>query len=344
MYPTLLSSATIGKYALSNKVVMAPAINKRPVPAGIPNDVMVNYYSQRAGAGLIIAEGTGFVESGMGHAHMPGIYSREQITGWKKVTQAVHEKGSRIFLQILHTGRISHPANMPARSEVIAPSAVAARGEIWTESLGWQPHATPRAMTTREVEKMVQQYVKAATQAIAAGFDGVELHAANGYLMDQFLHPDINKRTDKYGGSIMNRTRFIIETIAAVSHAIGKDRTGILLSPYSLANDLQHHTELDATYEFLADALDVFSLSHIHLITDPAVPATLIAGIRARFNGTLILNGNYDAKHAANSVQNGLADLVAFDAPCLSTPLPGQLCSTASGDIHKKPDYAFTKY
>lgn len=295
---------------------MAPAMNKRHVPSGIPNDVMVNYYSQRAKAGLIIAEGTGPAENGMGHAHMPGIYSKDQIEGWKRVTKAVHENGGRIFLQIMHTGRISHPANMPAKTDVVAPSAIAASGEIWTEKLGWQPHVVPRAMTTSEVEKMVQQYVKAATQAIAAGFDGVELHAAHGYLMDQFLHPDTNQRKDKYGGSIPNRVRFILETVAAVSHAIGRDRTGIRLSPYSQVNDLRHHNEIDATYEYLVDALDTYGLSYIHLITDPTIPATLVAGIRSRFNGTLILNGDYDAISAEKTVQNGLADLIAFENPC----------------------------
>ncbi|SFD53757.1 N-ethylmaleimide reductase [Chitinophaga sp. CF118] len=324
MYPTLLSSATIGKYALSNKVVMSPTMTKRRTPGGIPNDAMVEYYSQRAGAGLIIAEGSGPSENGMGHAHMPGIYSKEQIAGWKRVTNAVHAKDGRIFLQLMHTGRISHPANMPAKTEVLAPSAIMAKGEIWTDTHGWQPHPTPRAMTTKEVEQMVKQYVKAATQAIAAGFDGVELHAANGYLMDQFLHPSVNKRTDKYGGSISNRVRFILEVVAAVSDAIGRDKTGIRLSPYSQVNDLQYHSEIDATYEYLADALDIYSLSYIHLVDglggEPEIPAMLLAGIRARFRGMLILNGNFDAVRAEHTVQSGLADLVAFDNPCTTAP------------------------
>lgn len=325
MYPTLLSSATIGKYALSNKVVMSPTMTKRRTPNGIPNDAMVEYYSQRAGAGLIIAEGSGPSENGMGHAHMPGIYSKEQIAGWKRVTSAVHHKGGKIFLQLMHTGRISHPANMPARAEVLAPSAVMAKGEIWTDLHGWQPHPTPRAMTTKEVEQMVKLYVKAATQAIDAGFDGVELHAANGYLMDQFLHPGVNRRTDKYGGSISNRVRFVLEVVAAVSSTIGRDKTGIRLSPYSQINDLQHHSEIDATYEYLADALDLYSLSYIHLVNghdngEPEIPAMLLAGIRSRFSGTLILNGNFDAVRAEHTVQSGIADLVAFDNPCVTAP------------------------
>jgi N-ethylmaleimide reductase len=258
----------------------------------------------------------------MGHAHMPGIYSKEQIAGWKRVTSAVHHKGGKIFLQLMHTGRISHPANMPARAEVLAPSAVMAKGEIWTDLHGWQPHPTPRAMTTKEVEQMVKMYVKAATQAIDAGFDGVELHAANGYLMDQFLHPGVNKRTDKYGGSISNRVRFVLEVVAAVSNAIGRDKTGIRLSPYSQLNDVQHHNEIDATYEYLADALDLYSLSYIHLVNghDNEVPAMLLAGIRSRFRGTLILNGNFDAVRAEHTVQSGIADLVAFDNPCVTAP------------------------
>lgn len=302
---------------------MAPTVTKRRVSDGVPDDVMVDYYSSRAGAGLIIAEGTSPVESGMGHAHMPGIYSKDQVKGWKKVTDAVHKKGGKIFLQIMHTGRISHPANMPARTKIVAPSAIAANGEIWTIEHGWQPYTRPKAMTTSEVQEMVQLHVKAAKQAIAAGFDGVELHAAHGYLMEQFLHPDTNQRTDKYGGSIHNRVRFILETVAAVSNAIGKDRTGIRLSPYSKVNDLQHHNEMDATYEYLVDALDTFSLSYIHIIDghstgEPEIPATLLAGIRARFNGPLILNGNFDALKAEDTLRSGLADLVAFEQPCNS--------------------------
>lgn len=325
MYPTLQSSATIGKYAISNKVVMSPVTTRRRAPGGIPDDAMVEYYSQRAGAGLIIAEGAGPSENGMGHAHMPGIYSKEQIAGWKRVTNAVHARDGRIFLQLLHTGRIAHPANMPAKTEILAPSAVSAKGEIWTDSHGWQPHPTPRAMTTKEVEQMVKLYVKAATQAIAAGFDGVELHAANGYLMDQFLHPTTNKRTDKYGGSIANRVRFVLEVVAAVSSAIGRDKTGVRLSPYSQLNDLQHHHEIDATYQYLADALDLYSPSYIHLADghdkgEPEIPAMLLAGIRSRFRGTLILNGNFDASRAEHTVQSGLADLVAFENPCESAP------------------------
>ncbi|OMP79904.1 MULTISPECIES: alkene reductase [unclassified Chitinophaga] len=322
MYPALLTQATIGKYALSNKVVMAPAVTKRRVNDGVPNELMVEYYSHRAGAGLIIAEGTSPVESGMGHAHMPGIYSKAQVAGWKKVTEAVHANGGKIFLQIMHTGRISHPANMPAKTRIVAPSAIAANGQIWTAA-GYQPYGTPRAMSTAEVQEMVQLHVKAAKQAIEAGFDGVELHAANGYLMEQFLHPDTNQRTDKYGGTIPNRVRFILETVAAVSAAIGKDRTGIRLSPYSKVNDLQHHGQINTTYEYLVDALDTFSLSYIHIVDghslgEPEIPAILLAGIRARFNGPLILNGNFDALKAEDTLRSGLADFVAFEQPCSS--------------------------
>lgn len=322
MYPALLTQATIGKYALSNKVVMAPTVTKRRVSDGVPNELMVEYYSHRAGAGLIIAEGTSPVESGMGHAHMPGIYSKAQVAGWKKVTEAVHANGGKIFLQIMHTGRISHPANMPAKTRIVAPSAIAANGQIWTAA-GYQPYGMPRAMSTAEVQEMVQLHVKAAKQAIEAGFDGVELHAANGYLMEQFLHPDTNQRTDKYGGTIPNRVRFILETVAAVSAAIGKDRTGIRLSPYSKVNDLQHHGQINATYEYLVDALDTFSLSYIHIVDghssgEPEIPAILLAGIRARFNGPLILNGNFDALKAEDTLRSGLADFVAFEQPCNS--------------------------
>lgn len=316
MYPTLLSSAKMGKHTLSNKMVLAP-LNKRRAPEGVPNDLMVRYYSDRAAAGLIIAEGTAPAANGMGYAHMPGIYSKQQVAGWQRVTDAVHEKGGKIFLQIMHTGRISHPANMPRKTEILAPSAIAASGEIWTDTHGWQPHATPRAMSTKEVQEMIQLHVKAAQQGMQAGFDGVELPAANGYLLEQFLHPAANQRTDKYGGSIPNRVRFVLETVAAVSNSIGSEHTGIRLSPYSLLNDLHHHHEINATYEYLADALDIYSPSYIHLVNqqEAAVPATLIAAIRARFQGLLILNGNFDATHAERTLQSGLADLIAFDKP-----------------------------
>ncbi len=212
----LFSPTTLGPLKLKNRLVMSPLTRNRATD-NVPNDLMVEYYRQRAqSAGLIITEGTSPSPNGLGYPRIPGIFSAAQIAGWKKVTDAVHAAGTKIFMQFMHTGRIGHPNNLPAGATVVGPSAIAAAGEIYTDAEGPKPHATPKAMTDADLKSTLAEHVQAAKNAIAAGFDGVELHGANGYLLEQFIRPNSNRRTDAYGGSIENRARFVIEVVNAV--------------------------------------------------------------------------------------------------------------------------------
>src|ERR1700744_518076 len=206
----LYSPAKIGAIELKNHIVMSPMTRSRAI-GNIPNELMAEYYGQRAGAGLIVTEGTSPSPNGLGYARIPGIFSDAQVQGWKKVTKAVHDKGSKIFVQLMHTGRISHPLNLPEGAQVLAPSAVKPAGQMWTDTQQMQDHPEPKAMTTEELEQAKAEFAQAAKNAVEAGFDGIELHSANGYLLEQFLSPISNVRTDEYGGSIENRTRFVIE-------------------------------------------------------------------------------------------------------------------------------------
>ena len=325
MAQKLFSEAKLGNLTLQNRIVMAPMTRSRALSQNAVSDMVATYYAQRATAGLIITEGTSPSPNGLGYARIPGLYSPEQIEGWKKVTEAVHKKGGKIFVQLMHTGRIAHPDNMPAGAEIIAPSAIAAKGDMWTDTQGMQPQPTPRALTTEEVKQTIQEHVQAAKNAVQAGFDGVELHGANGYLIEQFLHPASNQRTDEYGGSDENRSRFLLEIAGGIVEAIGKDKVGIRLSPYSVAGDLPHYEGIEPFYNYLAEQLHTTGLVYIHLVDHagmgaPAVPPSVVAGIRERFKGTLILSGNYDAVRAEAALESGLADLVAFGRPFIANP------------------------
>ena len=236
----LFSKATLGSLSLQNHLVMCPLTRSRAI-GNVPNDLMARVLRQRASAGLIITEGTSPSPNGLGYARIPGIYSDAQVAGWKKVTDAVHARGGKIFVQLMHTGRIGHPLNLPAGAKVLAPSAVAAAGQMFTDAEGMKPHPVPAAMTEAELKSTIAEYAKAATNAVAAGFDGIELHAANGYLLEQFIRPNSNQRTDAYGGAIENRARFVLEVVEASIAAIGKDKVGIRLSPY---RRVQRHAAL----------------------------------------------------------------------------------------------------
>src|SRR5487761_1993000 len=211
----LFSSTTLGPLALQNRLVMAPLTRSRAI-GNIPNDLMVKYYAQHASAGLIITEGTSPSPNGLGYARIPGIYSAEQVAGWKRVTAAVHPLGAKIFIQLMHCGRVAHPLNLPAGARILGPSAVAAVGEMYTDAKGMQPNATPMAMTEADIKATIDEYARAAKNAVTAGVDGVEPHGANGYLLEQFFRPTSNRRTDRYGGSIENRARFALEVAMAV--------------------------------------------------------------------------------------------------------------------------------
>jgi N-ethylmaleimide reductase len=291
----------------------------------IPNDIMEEYYRQRSGAGLIITEGTSPSLNGLGYSRIPGIFSNPQVEGWKKVTSAVHKGGSKIFVQLMHTGRISHSLNLPEGARVLAPSAVKPTGQTWTDSKQLQDFPVPEEMTAKDIERTKKEFVDASRNSIEAGFDGVELHTANGYLLEQFLSPVSNVRKDKYGGSIENRCRFVLEVTAAVAEAIGKERTGIRLSPYGVASDMPHYPEIDATYKYLAEKLNEIGIVYVHIVDHssmgaPTVPLELKKMIRSIFKNSVIISGGYDLKKAEADLESGLGDLVAFGRPFLNNP------------------------
>ena len=320
----LFSSTTLGQLALQNRLVMAPLTRSRAI-GNVPNDLMVQYYAQHASAGLIITEGTSPSPNGLGYARVPGIYSAEQVAGWKRVTAAVHPLGAKIFVQLMHCGRIAHPLNLPAGARILAPSAVAAAGEMYTDAKGMQPNAIPAAMTEADIKSTIAEYAQAAKNAMAAGFDGVELHGANGYLMEQFFRPTSNQRTDRYGGSIENRARFVLEVVMAVIGAVGKDKVGIRLSPFGAFNDMPPYATTEADYAWLAGELNTAGLVYIHLVDHssmgaPPVPESMKATFRSVFKRTLILSGGYDAVRAESDLEAGKCDLVAFGRPFLANP------------------------
>lgn len=320
----LLSTAKVGSIELKNRVVMSPMTRCRAI-GNVPNDLMAEYYGQRAGAGLIITEGTSPSPNGLGYARIPGIFNQQQVEGWKKITSAVHNGEGKIFIQLMHTGRISHPLNLPAGAQILAPSAVKPAGQMWTDAAQMQDFPVPTAMTAAYLEHTKAEFVAASKNGIEAGFDGVELHGANGYLLEQFLSPFSNIRTDNYGGSIENRCRFVIEVAAAVAAAIGKEKTAIRLSPYGVASDMPHYPEINATYKYLAVQLNNIGIAYIHIVDHsamgaPAVPLEIKQAIRNTFKNTIILAGGYDKERAEADIESGLGDLVAFGRPFINNP------------------------
>ncbi|HXB12981.1 MAG TPA: alkene reductase, partial [Bacteroidia bacterium] len=290
----LFTPTKVGSIEVKNRIVMSPMTRSRAI-GNIPNDLMATYYSDRADAGLIITEGTAPSANGLGYARIPGVFNRAQVDGWKKITTAVHEKGGKIIVQLMHTGRISHPLNMPLGSEILAPSAIQAKGQMFTDAKKLQDYIVPKAMTRDDIINTKAEFVSAAKNAIKAGFDGVELHGANGYLLEEFLSPVTNIRTDNYGGSIENRCRFVIEVTAAVAEAIGKDKLGIRISPYGVASDMALYPEIDATYKYLCEKLNELGIAHIHMVDHssmgaPVVPLGLKKLIRQLYKGTYILS------------------------------------------------------
>lgn len=311
---------------LQNRLVMAPLTRSRAI-GNVPNDLMETYYAQRANAGLIIAEGTAPSPNGLGYPRIPGIFNRQQVAGWRRVTDAVHAKGGKIFIQLMHTGRVSHPLNLPAGAKVVAPSAIGLeQTKMYTDEQGPQPIPVPEAMSQKDITTALEEYVQAARNAVEAGFDGVELHAANGYLLEQFINPAANQREDEYGGSIENRARFVLEVAEAVVEAIGPEKVGIRLSPHGAFNEMDpDYPEVDATYHYLAEELGKIGLVYIHLVDHssmgtPQVPASIKREIRERFPNLLILSGGYDAERAEKDLQAGHADLIAFGRPFLANP------------------------
>jgi N-ethylmaleimide reductase len=320
----LFTPPTLGNLQLKSRVVMSPMTRSRAT-GNIPNELMAKYYGMRAEAGLIVTEGTSPSPNGLGYARIPGLFSDEQVQGWKRVTDAVHAAGGRIFVQLMHTGRVSHPANMPAGGRIVAPSALALAGDMWTDSGGLQPYPVPEEMSEEDIAAAVAEYANAARLAMQAGFDGVELHGANGYLIDQFFNTATNKRTDRWGGDIGNRIRFAVEVAKASVAAIGAERVGMRVSPYGAFNGAVADAEMDAMYLCLVDELNRLGLVYIHIVDHssmgaPEVSPELKANIRSAFNGRYILSGGYDAARANADLDADRGDLVAFGRPFISNP------------------------
>src|SRR5437867_4796167 len=314
-----------GTLALSNRAVMSPLTRSRAVVNNTPNALMAEYYGQRATAGLIVTEGTSPSPNGLGYARIPGLFNEEHVRGWKLVTDTVHSKGGKIFVQLMHTGRVAHIANLPAGAEVLGPAAEVCPGEMHTDSKGMQPHTAPRPMTQADIASAVGEYAKAATLAVEAGFDGIELHAANGYLIEQFLNANVNRRTDGYGAGIEGRNRFALEIARATADAIGAHRVGIRLSPYGVFNSTGVFPDVDAQYLALVQELSTLDVQYVHLLDHsalgaPAVPAELKSRLRAAFQGLFILAGGFDRASAEAALKAGQADLIAFARPFLANP------------------------
>jgi len=330
----LFSTYRLGDAVLSNRIVMAPMTRSRAIN-NLPNDLMRIYYQQRASAGLIITEGVSPSPNGLGYPRIPGIFSQEQVNAWKPITNAVHKQGGHIFMQLMHTGRISHPLNLPAGARVLAPSAVASSGEMYTDAEGMKPLPTPAAMTKDDIQSTIAEYVQAALNAIEAGFDGVELHGANGYLLEQFIRPNTNQRNDEYGGNIENRSRFVREVVAATTEAIGHNRVGIRLSPYGVFNEMPLYDEMESDYTYIAEQLDMLGAIYVHLVDHssqgaPVVPTSIKDVFREEYTRTLILSGGYDAEQAEKDLK-GKADLIAVGVPFLANPdLPRRWQENAS--------------
>lgn len=321
----LFSEFKLGNLTLKNRVVMAPLTRNRGTAAHIPTDLMITYYSQRAAAGLQITEGTSPSLNGSGYARIPGLYNSEQIQAWKKVTSAVHEKGGHIFAQIMHTGRVSHFANLEAGARVLAPSAVPLAADVYTDSLGMQPYTPPEAMTLDEVEYAITEYVTAARNAITAGFDGIEVHGANGYLIEQFIRPQTNLRTDAFGGSIQNRAKFLLEVVRRAGEAIGFDKIGVRLSPFGTASGMSNYPGIQEDYVYLVEQLSKLGIIYLHLLDHSAmgggvVPDEAKIAFRKAFRGALLSAGNYNAETAERDLESEYAQLVVFGRPFISNP------------------------
>ena len=317
---------------LQNRIVLAPMTRSRASSDNVPTPIMATYYGQRNSGGLLITEGTSPSANGVGYPRIPGIYTEEQAKAWKPVTEAAQAGGAKIFVQLMHTGRIGHPANLPANARILAPSAIGHTEEMYTDSKGMQPMPVPTEMTKADIAEAVAEYANAAKLAIeVAGFDGVELHAANGYLIEQFLNPHANQRTDEYGGTVENRNRFALEVADAVIAAIGADKVGIRISPDGAFNGCTPFEGSVEQYEALVKALDEKGLIYWHIVNHeamgaPKVNEAFFTIAKDYFKNTFILSGGFDAETAEAAIAHEKGDLVAFGRPYLANPdLPYRL-------------------
>ncbi|OUR73179.1 alkene reductase [Methylophaga sp. 41_12_T18] len=322
---TLFSEQKLGDLTLPHRIVMAPLTRSRSSqPGDIPNDMNVEYYKQRSSAAMIISEATQISPQGKGYAFTPGIYSEEQIAGWKKITDEVHAQGGRIFMQLWHVGRVSHSSLQPGNFLPVAPSAIAvSEGQAFTYE-GMQDFETPRALDESEIPAIVTQYRQAAINAKQAGFDGVEIHAANGYLLDQFLKDGTNKRTDIYGGKIENRSRFVLDVTQAVTDVWGGDRVGIRISPTGTFNSMSDSNP-QALYNYLVEKLNQFNLAYLHVVEELGLSEEStdnfdFNALRSIFNSAYMANGGYTGDTAEQSLTNDRSDFIAFGVPFISNP------------------------
>ncbi len=299
---------------------MAPMTRSRAI-GNIPNALMATYYKQRSGAGLIVTEGTSPSPEGLGYPRIPGIFTDEQVQGWKLVTEAVHESGSKIFVQLMHTGRVAHSSNLPEGYQVVGMSDNQAAGEIYTET-GMFEYSAPAALDADGIQRVIDDHVRAAENAIAAGFDGVELHGAHGYLLEQSLNPHANNRTDVYGGSIENRSRLILEIAQKTLQIVGADKVGIRLSPFLTTNGMlaYEESEVHDTYVYLAQELNRLGIAYLHISNNPGIPEKTHHAIRKAFANTIIYCNGFTAETAEAMLQDGPADLVAFGRSFLANP------------------------
>lgn len=339
----IFESFDLGGLTLPNRFVMAPMTRGRSGSEGIPTSMVAEYYRQRASAGLIISEATSISEQGKGWVGAPGIYTEAQIEGWKLVTAAVHAAGGRIFLQLWHMGRVSHPDFHQSGALPVGPSVIAAAGHTHTPS-GKKDYVTPRALDASELPGIIETYAQGARNAIAAGFDGVEIHAANGYLLDQFLRSGSNQRSDSYGGSIENRARLLLEVTAAISAAVGKEKTGVRVSPTTNYNDMADAHPV-ALYTYVAEQLSALGIAYLHFMDPVSKHHMLSSGadpiypvIRPHFKGTFILNGGFDLATGTEALAANHADLIAFGLPFLANP--DFVERSRNGDLLNTPDFA----
>ncbi|MDX2308328.1 MAG: alkene reductase [Hyphomicrobium sp.] len=318
---SLLAPLRLGAIELKNSIVMAPLTRSRANPMAVPSDLAVEYYGQRAGAGLIVTEATQVSDEAMGYARTPGVHTAEQVAVWSKVAKAVHDRGGKIVMQLWHVGRIAHPLNRGFTADIVAPSAIAAPGQMWTDQSGMQPFPVPRALATDEIAGIAADFATAAENALAAGFDGVEIHSANGYLLHQFLSTNANQRTDRYGGSIENRIRMPLEIVEAVLAKVPADRVGIRVSPGHTFNGIEE-ADRDALYAAYLARLNEYGLAYLHVMrpTANAYTSDPVTMARKHWTGRLVAAGGYTPETGAALVASGGADAVAFGQNYIANP------------------------
>ena len=311
--------------SLSNRMVMAPMTRNRAVDHNTPNALMATYYGQRSSAGLIITEGASPSPNGLGYPRIPGLFNSNHVNAWKLITKSVHDKGGKIVVQLMHGGRVAHIANLPMGAKVLGLTNETLPGEMYTDALGMQQHTPPQAMTLTDIKHAIEEYALSCQLAMEAGFDGVELHAANGYLIEQFLNANVNQRTDEYGGNANHRNRFALDIIKASIAAIGNNHVGIRVSPYGVFNSTGAFEGVDQQYTDLVKECSNLKLMYLHLLDHsamggPEVPASLKQTLHEHFKGSLILTGGFDRQTAESALAQNKADLIGFGKPFISNP------------------------